>query len=135
MSSSSDQDWEQRVLKKDNRVKTTEEKLKTGEMVKVVRQGINKNSKSTSGSSKSDNDFDPENISKPVTSTLELKLAIQQARTTKKWTQSDLDKLCNFPSGTIRDYENGTAVIKADQLNKLNKAFGVKLPRPKKQPK
>jgi putative transcription factor len=131
MNSSSDQDWETRVIKKTSQKKTTDEKLKSGEMKKITRKGLNKNSETIS--SKSDNDFDPENITKPVTSTLELKLAIQQARTTKKWTQFDLDKACNFPSGTTRDYENGSAVIKPDQLNKLNRALGVKLPRPAKE--
>jgi putative transcription factor len=128
-----DQDWEKRVIKK-GAPKTIEEKLKTGAAVKISRQGPNKqDTGATILSSKVANDFDPENISKPATSTLELKLALQQARTAKKWTQTKLDQACNFPSGTVKDYENGTAVISPIQLNKMNTVLGVKLPRPSKK--
>jgi putative transcription factor len=127
----SDQDWNTRVLKKDVKL-TTDQKLKTGELAKVSRTGLNKSSGKSILGSKDANDFDPENISKLPTSTLELKHAIQEARKNKKMSQADLDKACNFPRNTIRDYENGKAVLVPDQLNKMNTVLGVKLPRPKK---
>lgn len=127
---SSEQDWETRVIKKDQSRQTDEEKIKSGKMAKLSK--ANPNKPSTILSSKITNDFDPENISAPVKITMDLKLAIQQARNAKDMTQTDLDKACNFPSGTTKDYENGKAVIKPLQLDKMNTVLKVKLPRPKK---
>lgn len=82
-------------------------------------------------------DFDPENVSKPPTADTNLKQAIQAARMAKKkpdgstMTQADLDKACQFPKNTVRDYENGTAVVVSQQITKMNQVLGVKLPRQK----
>lgn len=69
--------------------------------------------------------------------TLELSRQIQQARCAKNppLSQKDLDKKCNFPSNTVRDYENGTATVIPDQLNILSRELGVQLKRPPKAAK
>lgn len=75
------------------------------------------------------NDFDPENMIKPATSTGELARAIQNARTAKNMKQTDLDNACSFPKNTVRDYEKGTAKINHLQINKMETVLGVTLPR------
>jgi len=67
----------------------------------------------------------------------ELSIQIQQARCAMepKVSQKDLDKKCNFPQNTIRDYENGTANVVPAQLNILSKILGVQLKRPTKSDK
>lgn len=64
---------------------------------------------------------------KKLTITPNQKLAtqIQQARMAKNLTQSDTDKLCNFPTNTTKRYENKTIVISREQLASLSKALGV----------
>lgn len=76
-------------------------------------------------------DFDPENMTKPTTSNLELSKAIQTARCAKNMKQTDLDNACSFPKNTVRDYENGSAKINHAQINKMITVLGVTLPRPK----
>jgi ribosome-binding protein aMBF1 (putative translation factor) len=105
------QDWEERILKK-----------------KIVKKQTNNHRKVNRGA----NDFDPENVKKPIMSNKELGSAIQKARTAKNFTQSQLDQMCNFPKNTIKNYEQGKAIVKPNELNKLNRILGVKLPRPKK---
>lgn len=85
-------------------------------------------------------DFDPENITKPRLAGNELGRAIQKARSEKKnpstgraYTQSDLDKACNLPKNTVRDYENGTAKYNPDYVNRMAKVLDVVLPRPAKK--
>ena len=65
-----------------------------------------------------------------------LAVQIQQARMAKKLTQSDVDKLCNFPVNTTKCYENKTIVVAREQLTLLSNALGVqfKMPRPKRTP-
>jgi ribosome-binding protein aMBF1 (putative translation factor) len=124
-----DQDWKPVVLKK----KKTEEDKKKKESGETVRKNIQPNKQSTSTMNKKDaNDFDPENIVKPVTSTKDLGIEIQKARLAKGLTQVALNNLCNFPSNTIRDYENGSAKVMAEQINTMNRILEVKLPRPSK---
>ena len=48
----------------------------------------------------------------------------------KNYPQRELDNLCMFPKNTISKYENGKAIIDHNQLNRLEKELGVKLPRP-----
>ena len=84
-------------------------------------------------------DFDPENMQKVVVSTRDLANAIRIARAklpsssnpTESMTQMELDKMCCFPANTIKNYENCTAKIVPEQLNKLNRVLHVVLPRPK----
>src|SRR5271156_1671907 len=92
------QDWDPVVLRKKN---TGKDKGGTGEVIKKPSgQTI---------STKTLNDFDPENITKPVTSNVEVGKAIEKGRMAQKimkngeektMTQSDLDKLCNLPTNT-----------------------------------
>ena len=81
---------------------------------------------------KSNDNFDPDQQTNITISNKTLAIAIQKARAEKKITQTEVDRSCNFPKNTVRDYENCKAVINSNQLNKLNRVFGVKLPRPKK---
>jgi ribosome-binding protein aMBF1 (putative translation factor) len=68
---------------------------------------------------------------KLATSTLDIKKSMQEARVSKGWTQDDLAKNCNLPKETIRDYENGKAVVKQVEISKINKALGIQLKKPK----
>ena len=81
---------------------------------------------------KSVDNFDPEHQTNTTVSNKTLASAIQKARAEKKMSQSDLDRKCNFPKNTVRNYENCKAVVKPNELNKLNRVLNVKLPRPKK---
>lgn len=52
----------------------------------------------------------------------------------KAMTQDDLARQCNMPAATIKAYENGTAVLKQDEITKINRALGtsIKIPKVKK---
>jgi ribosome-binding protein aMBF1 (putative translation factor) len=84
-------------------------------------------------SSRQANDFDPETVKAPTISSKDLANAIQAGRQAKNLKQSDLDKLCNFPLNTTRDYESCKAVVNPNQLNTYNRVLDVKLPRPNKK--
>jgi len=103
------QDWSKRVLRK------TESKVYTGSNTpKVVS-------------------YDPTETKLPVVTTRELGIAIRDARTKKTYSQNDLDIKCCFAKNTIRNYENGTAIVKPEQINIMNKHLDFVLPRPKKR--
>lgn len=112
MSSYEHQDWKKVVLSKNAKTKT--------------------NNNHGNNEKKLVDKFDPENQTKLNVSNHELANAIRKIRSEKKMSQSEVDKSCDFPKNTVRDYENCKAVIDPNQLNKLNRLFGVKLPRPKK---
>jgi putative transcription factor len=61
-----------------------------------------------------------------------LSIAIAQARQAKKMTQKQLAQAINEPAQTIQTYENGKAVPNGQTIAKLDKALGIKLPRPRK---
>lgn len=63
----------------------------------------------------------------------ELKIAIQQARAKKGLKQTELAQLINEKASVIGDYEAGRAIPSAAVISKLERALGVKLPRPKKK--
>ena len=69
---------------------------------------------------------------KIVTVDKELSKAIATARMAKKMTQKDLATAINESAKIIQDYENGKAIPNPQVLNKLDKALGIHLPRPKK---
>jgi len=48
-------------------------------------------------------------------------------RVEQKWSQSDLDKQCNFPQHSMREIESGRAVPSPTQLNILNRVLKVAL--------
>lgn len=56
-----------------------------------------------------------------------LKTQIQQGRQARGMTQKQLAKMCNFPDGVIRDYENGTAIPTQMHLNRISRAIGITL--------
>lgn len=74
-------------------------------------------------------DVDPhEEGAKPIArSNTTVGQQIQAGRTAKGWTQKELDQKCNFPTNTVNKYENGSAVINHDQLNKMRKCLGIKI--------
>lgn len=57
----------------------------------------------------------------------ELQLQIQQARAQKGITQKQLATLSNLPENVIKEYENGKAVPKPNELMKMSKVLGVTL--------
>jgi ribosome-binding protein aMBF1 (putative translation factor) len=73
------------------------------------------------------NDF--ENDEKNNIADRELARAIQMGRISKNLTQEELNKKCNFPKNTIKDYENCIAIVNTQQLNTLNNILDVVLPR------
>jgi len=62
-----------------------------------------------------------------------LSIAIAQARQAKKMTQKQLAQAVNEPAQVIQTYENGKAVPNGQTIAKLDKALGIKLPRPRKK--
>ena len=57
----------------------------------------------------------------------ELGKTIQQARTNKKYKQSDVAKYLNLTNNDYQKIENGKSVRNGNILNKLGKYIGVKL--------
>ena len=119
------QDLKQVIL---HRKPTKEEAIRKGLTVTEKKHagGTNHQASSAVNARKLEN----EEIALPY-STVELGKQIQTARTTKGMKQEDLDKACNFPKNTTRDYENSKCVVKQDQITKMERALGVKLSRPK----
>lgn len=60
-----------------------------------------------------------------------LALQIQQARTARNMTQTQLNTNCNFKKGTVSDYESGKALINSEELQKMSKILGIVLKKPK----
>ena len=58
--------------------------------------------------------------------------AIQQGRQAKKMTQKDLATAINEKPQVVGEYESGKAIPNPQIINKLERALGVKLPRPGK---
>lgn len=67
---------------------------------------------------------------KLATAPRDMGIAIQQARSAKKLTQDQLDQQCSFPKGTIKSYENGTAIVNGAQLQRINRVLGINLKKP-----
>lgn len=65
----------------------------------------------------------------------DLKIELQQARLSKNMTQEVLNERLNLPKGTIRDYENGKAILNSQILSKINRVLGCHLKMPPKQEK
>jgi putative transcription factor len=62
-----------------------------------------------------------------------LSKAIAQARNAKKMTQKMLGNQINENPKIIQEYESGKAIPSGQILSKLDKALGVRLPRPGKK--
>jgi putative transcription factor len=57
--------------------------------------------------------------------TYNLKIQLQQARQAKKWNQKQLATACSLPESVIRDYENGRAIPRSQDLIKMSRVLGV----------
>ena len=55
--------------------------------------------------------------------------AVSEARTAKKMSQEKLAHAIGEKTSVIVDIENGTALYKGGQINNIEKALGVKIPR------
>lgn len=93
---------------------------------------IKKNEHNPNQKSKAQQLLDGNDIVAPPKTNKELKLAIQQARIAKKWSQKELATQMNTTIQIISQYENGKAVPNNAFISKLEKKLGVKLPRIKK---
>ena len=122
-----DQDWKPIVFRPKKSVVNVHNNNKSAQGSKKDIHQISKSGISP----KIANNFDPDNMSSPLKSNRSLGITIMNARTNKKLSQRELDNLCMFPKNTISKYENGKAIINHNQLNKLEKELGVKLPRVK----
>lgn len=68
------------------------------------------------------------------TTNAEFARTIQMARTTKKWSQDELNVKCGFPAHTIRNYENQNSkvIVQQSHVDTLRKVLGVhELKKPK----
>ena len=61
----------------------------------------------------------------------DMKLAIQQGRQALGITQKELATKTNLPIDVIRNYENGTSIVKQNELSLINKILGLHLKKPK----
>ena len=61
----------------------------------------------------------------------DFKLALQQARLTKKWTQAQLAASVNEKAAVVNDYESGRAIPNGALVVKLSRALGARLPKAK----
>jgi hypothetical protein len=133
------QDWEPVILQKK---RTDKDIIKSGGGT-VVKKNVSNSNSNKVDNGKSANDFDPEHIKKPPTSNIEMGKAIERGRMAKKiikngeeksMTQADLDRICNLPPNTVKNYENAnsdTVVIPAHLLA-IERALAIKIPRPHK---
>lgn len=62
----------------------------------------------------------------------ELRIAIAQARNAKGLTQDQFSKLIQVPKSDVNSWEAGKSVPSGNMIAKMDKALGVKLPRPNK---
>ena len=54
---------------------------------------------------------------------------LAQARTTKGFTQRQLDQRCQFPANTTNSWESGKTCPTGPQINILHRVLGIKLER------
>jgi ribosome-binding protein aMBF1 (putative translation factor) len=123
----SDQDWTPVVITKR---KTKSELLKSGErriLEKKPEAGANHHSSITGYEVRN---LESTELVAPIRSDT-IALQIQQARQIKSMSQADLNKACNLPLNTVRRYENGTAVIKQNELTAMSKVLGISIKKPK----
>ena len=122
------QDWKQVTLKPKasvNKTQNSQDVVKAKEPAKKYNAGKNTQQSSVNGA-KIERTFDSEDYEIPHVSH-NLKMQIQKARQEKNMTQKQLAFACNFPETVIKNYENGTAVPKSAEINKMSKVLDVKL--------
>jgi ribosome-binding protein aMBF1 (putative translation factor) len=146
MSLLSGQDWTPTVLKK---TLTKEEHVKRGNTVAQVKIGAGTN-KASAGVPANARALDSEDVPKPLLYGSELgkdlariRQAILLADGEKKFrTQELLAKAAGVSTATIKAYEDGKAIYRADEVNKIQRALGkdadgkpIALGRPQKPKK
>lgn len=110
------QDWTPVILSKNR--KYTEEENQKYEQKKQEKLEKKKNEENE--------------VKAPPKINFELKKAIMQARLAKKMSQKDVATKLNVTLSTIQGYENGKIVPNNQFIVKLERLFGTKLPRIKK---
>jgi DNA-binding XRE family transcriptional regulator len=71
--------------------------------------------------------FDPETISRPTDTKLEIRNFIKKTRNNKKITQSQLAKLLNVQNNTYNNWESGKEPIPGIYISKLNSILKVNI--------
>lgn len=125
MASSNTQDFKVITLR---RTLTREEKAKDGQIIKATRPMAGKNTQSKPGIDL--RKIENEEVKLPrITKSISKK--ITDARVALGWDQTKLATMASLPRETIRDYENGKAIVKQAELNKINRALKISVKRPK----
>lgn len=111
----------------------------------VLRKGDAKRSAPPPPSRAAAAALDGDDVRAPRKGGLTLGMAMQRARTKIKvdddsggerpMTQIELDAAAGVPRGTVKKYENGSAIYNPETVNEIARALGVKLPRPPKKAK
>lgn len=124
----SHQDWKKVTITGLKSGETLDQQIRTGkvkrEIVPTTTGGKNSNS---SGPLIKDTDdiVVPEVTSRAVGHQIRDARTSESNKQNKKLTQSELDKLCNLPTGTIQKYENNTAIYNQNEIDKISRALGV----------
>jgi putative transcription factor len=125
-----EQDWDVVVLRKKGAKPSAEEAKRAGApVVAEKRFGAGSNKTAQGGAvyarklEEETDDFHLPSVS------LEFKVALQQARQSKGWTQKDLAQRANEKPSVINDYESGRAVPNPQVVSKLQRVLGVSLPK------
>ena len=109
--------------------KSTKDELKKDGLIQIQPK------KNTGKNIQTKNDIDLRKIDKEEIKlakvTHEMSIAIQQARAAMKLTQEKLSQQCGFSKDVIANYENGKAIVKQHELEKINRVLKIKLKKPK----
>jgi ribosome-binding protein aMBF1 (putative translation factor) len=62
----------------------------------------------------------------------DLRVAISQGRNSKGWNQEQFAKMIEVPKADLNSWEAGKAKPPGNIIAKMEKALGIKLPRPAK---
>jgi ribosome-binding protein aMBF1 (putative translation factor) len=106
------QDWKVKVLNPKKEIKSTKSEATSS---KVNKSSISSELRKIEVTDISPINFVPKEIS----------LEIQKVRCEKKMKQEDLAKACCLPASVIKSYENGKAVMKFEEIRKINKVLGT----------
>ena len=120
------QDWEPVIL----RNKNAQTQLKAKREGKTETKVKNTMSEAQIRAAKLDNDNESTRVE---TVSNEIKTRIIQGRQAKKLTQKQLANMVQMKPSDIQAYENGKAVPKHQEIQKIQRALGVKLTGLKKK--
>eukprot|EP00275_Glaucocystis_incrassata_P001160 EC122020.1.p1 GENE.EC122020.1~~EC122020.1.p1 ORF type:complete len:146 (+),score=26.80 EC122020.1:133-570(+) len=135
------QDWETVVFKKKvpTGPKATDEKLvsqarQAGGEIETLKKFNAGGNKATPGTVVNAAKLDAETESFELPKVPKgLSDAIRDGRMAKKWKQKQFAQAINELASLITDYENGKAIPNGQLIAKIERALGVKLPRPPKK--